>query len=446
MVLNCKPFSRSKMMKKFLLAAAVPAMFFFAVGASAQSLQSSFFLDNYTYSYQLNPASMTEDMNGFFGLGIDNINIGANSNLGLGSVLFPMTIDGQKTLVTGLHPDVDADTFLNKLDDRNVIDLNANLNILSFGIARNSSLFTFELNLRSEIGTDVPKDAFALLKLGGTRDDRYTLKDISLNTTNYVEAVAGYSKSLNGNWRLGGRLHLIAGIADASVIVPKADVDVKGDFAVDATGSVNIYAGKYQLPSNADGYVDIDNISFDPHELGLGGFGAALDLGAEYRSDSWILSASVLDLGGVFWKDGMVAEANYSGIVDSKNVDADALLKIVDKADDKFIGLGPRVNAGVRYQILPSLSAGVLGTVRTGRYGWSEARAGLTYTPGHFFSIAATGGANTYGPCFGAAMNFNIAFLNLYLGTDAIMTSFSPQLIPINKMHTRLNAGLVINL
>lgn len=432
------------MKKALLLAIAVPAMFLFAAGASAQSLQSSYFLDNYTYSYQLNPAATVEDSHGFIGLGIGNVHVGANSNLGLSSFLFPMTIDGQKKLVTGLHPDLDADVFLGGLDEENVIDLNLGLNLLSFGRVKNDSFFTFEVNLKSELSTNIPKDAFELLKLGGTRDDNYLLKDISINTTNYLEAVAGYSNKLNANWRLGGRLHLIAGIADAAVLVPEADVNVKGNIAVDGAGSVNVYAGKVQLPSTPDGYVDLDNIEIDPKDFGLAGYGAAVDFGAEYHSSSFTFSASVLDLGGIFWQNGTVAEANYCGEVDSDALDTAALLKIVDKADDKFIGLGPRINAGARMEILPILSAGLMGTVRTGRYGWSEARAGLTLTPGRYLSLAATGGVNTYGPCFGAALNLKLAFLNLYLGTDSVVTSFTPQLIPVNKLHTRVSGGLVI--
>lgn len=434
------------MKKAFLLAIAVPAMFLFASGASAQSLQSSYFLDNYTYSYQLNPAALVEDSHGFFGVGIGNVHVGANSNLGLSSFLFPMTIDGEKKLVTGLHPDLDADVFLGGLDEENVIDLNIGLNLLSFGRVKNDSFFNFELNLKSEFSTDIPKDAFELLKLGATQNDNYVLKDISFNTTNYLEAVLGYSNKLNANWRLGGRLHLIAGIADASLTVPEADVNVKGNFAIDGAGSVNVYAGKVQFPSTPDGYVDWDNIDIEAQDLGLAGYGAALDFGTEYHSSDFTFSASVLDLGGIFWRGGTVAECSYSGEVDSDALDSATLFKIVDNADDKFIGLGPRINVGARMNILPILSAGLMGTVRTGRYGWSEARAGLTLTPGKFLSLAATGGVNTYGPCFGAALNLKLAFLNLYLGTDSVVTSFTPQLIPVNKLHTRVSGGLVIAL
>ena len=434
------------MKKAFLLAMAVPAMLLFAAGASAQSLQSSYFLDNYTYSYQLNPAAQAGENHGFFALGVGNVHVGANSNLGLSSFLFPMTIDGEKKLVTGLHPDLDADVFLGGLDEKNVIDLNVGLNVLSFGHVKNDSFFTFELNLKSEVGTNIPKDVFELLKLGGTRDENYLVQDLSLNTTNYLEAVFGYSNKLNANWRLGGRLHLIAGIADAAVNVPRAAVNVKDDFAIDAAGSVNVYAGKVQLPSTPDGYVDLDNIEINPKDFGLAGYGAALDFGAEYHSSLLTLSASVLDLGGVFWQNGTIAEAKYSGVVDSDALDSASLLKIVDKADNKFLDLGPRINVGARVNILPILSAGLMGTVRSGRYGWSEARAGVTLTPGKFFSLAATGGVNTYGPCFGAALNLKLAFLKLYLGTDSVVTSFTPQLIPVNKLHTRVSAGLVIAL
>lgn len=438
-------------MKKFLFLVAVPAILFCGfcafVPASAQTLQSSYFLDNYAYSYQLNPAAVSEKVDGFFGLGVDNLYLGANSNLGLSSVLFPVVEDGQKILVTGLHELVDADIFLNGLDPENVLDLNVGVNLLSFGhrSRRSSGFFTFELNVKSDIGATVPKEVFSLLKLGGSRDDKYVINDIALNTTNYVEAVFGYSAEVSRSLRLGGRLHILGGLADASVSVPQAVADVSGNLSIDASGSLDVYAGNFSLPSTPDGYLDMDRLDFDFEEAGIGGYGAAMDFGLAYSSGKLSFDASVLDLGGVYWLKGNSAEANYSGTLDADDFDPATIFRVTDQTGGKFLGLGPRVNVGARYNILPSVSVGLLGTKRFGRYSWTEARAGLTFTPAGALSLAVTGGVNDFGPCFGAALNLHLFILDLYLGTDSVITSFTPQLLPVNQLHTRLSAGLLFS-
>ena len=44
----------------------------------------------------------------------------------------------------------------------------------------------------------------------------------------------------------------------------------------------------------------------------------------------------------------------------------------------------------------------------------------------------------------GAAASLKVPGFNLYLGTDSIITAFTPEMVPVNKLHTRLTAGLAI--
>ena len=67
----------------------------------SQDLQSAYFIDNYTYSYRLNPAFTTKKS--FIGGPISNVNAGTNSNVGLSTFFYPR--DGK--LATFMHPSVD---------------------------------------------------------------------------------------------------------------------------------------------------------------------------------------------------------------------------------------------------------------------------------------------------------------------------------------------------
>ena len=76
----------------FLAGAAVSA-----APLAAQNTYSGYFLDNYTYRFQMNPAYGNEsNFVGFPGLG--NVNVGMQGNLHLSNVLF--NIDGKTCLFT----------------------------------------------------------------------------------------------------------------------------------------------------------------------------------------------------------------------------------------------------------------------------------------------------------------------------------------------------------
>lgn len=434
------------MRKKLFLTLLVPVLAF-SSNAAAQSLQTGFFLDNYVYSYQLNPASAPDSTKFFLGLGIDNVSVGVNSNMGLKSLVFPVNVNGQKSLVTGLNSAVDAKTFLGGL--KNVLRLDADIseNILSFGFAKNKSFFTFEANVKGLVSSRTPKDFLALLKQGTNEQGVYAIKNLSENLTTYAEVAMGYSYKVNDNLSVGGRLKVLAGLADLSVNVNNIQATVRDDIALDGNGSLTAHVLAQDIPVSADGSLALSDLEID--SPGIGGFGAALDMGAEYRLPSveaLTLSASVADLGGIFWKNGYKGVAKYNGVIDgeSEPVGFEDMFKVESAGTNDFIGVSPRFNVGARYQIARMLSVGALATVRAGRFGWSEARLGTTFTPGKIFSLAASAGVSTYGASVGCAFSFKVPGFDLYLGTDSIVASFTPEYIPVNKVHTRLNFGLVL--
>jgi len=75
------------MKKAILFSTAILAAFCFSSNAVAQNLESGFFLDNYTYTYRLNPALMPD--NNFIAIGVGNVSAGIASKLGVGSFLYP---------------------------------------------------------------------------------------------------------------------------------------------------------------------------------------------------------------------------------------------------------------------------------------------------------------------------------------------------------------------
>lgn len=111
--------------KLFLLLAGAAAS---AAPLAAQNTYSGYFLDNYNYRFQMNPAYGNEtSFVGFPALG--NVNIGMQGNLHAKNVLF--NVDGKTCLFT--NPGVSVKEVMDGIHDKNRIGANVKLNILNGG-------------------------------------------------------------------------------------------------------------------------------------------------------------------------------------------------------------------------------------------------------------------------------------------------------------------------
>lgn len=425
----------------FTLASLIPA------GLSAQSLRTGYFLDNYVYSYHFNPALIPDSTKVFVGMGADNLTVGVNSNIGLNSVLFPVTIDGKKQLVTGFNSAVSASDFLDGLKDRIRVGADLTENILSLGIVNKRSMVTVEINARMDVAAGLPKDMVSILKSGTDVPGSYSINDISASVTSFAELAIGYSYRISDNLNVGGRLKLLAGAADLQAQISTLNATVKDEIIVAGKGDIRANILNQKLKATPEGNIDMDDL-FELVQPAPGGYGAALDLGAELSLpgvEGLTLSASILDLGGILWLNTVKGSADFNqAIGNEESKPVEDLFKLESNDESQFAGIGPCLNIGARYQIVKMFSVGALATVRPGRFGMAETRLGATFTPGKVFSLAASAGLNTFGTSFGCAMSLKVPGFNFYIGTDSIFTHYTPEYIPIDKLNTRLTLGLVI--
>lgn len=434
-------------MKKMLCLAII--IFATAVGINAQSFKTGYFLDNYLFSYEINPAARPADTRGFVGIGIDNICVGANGNVGLDSFLFPVTVDGKKALVTGLNENVDADTFLGGLKDNNRICTDVSLNLLGFGFSGERYFCTVELNVRANVMASVPKDVFTILKTAGDRDGTYSINGVELGTTDYLELVTGYSYRISDRVSVGGRVKFLAGAADGYMCFDSINATSGTDLEYNTSGSLDLYALGQTMTPDENGNFNPD-FDVDPRNLRPGGYGFAFDLGVEasfMEENRLELSASILDLGGIFWRRGCHAISDCSGRIGAETEGQDSfpgLFRVETSDASDFIGIGTKANLGVKYRFSDMFSAGVLASSGIGRYSVTEARIGASFSPWSCLSLAASGGVNNYGTSIGCGLSFRVPGISLFVGTDSVITSFTPEFIPIRKLNTRVNAGLAI--
>ena len=181
-------------------------------GASAQPLQSAYFLERAPLRHQLNPALIPE--RGYFTIpGLGNISFNVSSDLNYTTFIYPS--DGDK-LNTFLSSAVSAEEFDKKIRNSNALNANIGLSILSFGFHKWNGFNTFDISLHSNISFSLPGDLFRFLKNGSEGNvTQYDLKDVSANANAYVEVALGHAHRINDQWTVGAKVKALLGGAQA---------------------------------------------------------------------------------------------------------------------------------------------------------------------------------------------------------------------------------------
>lgn len=431
-----------------------------SLGASAQSFRGGYFLDNYVYGYRINPAQVNEKS--FFGIGIGDIDLLNNSNMGMSSLLF----NRNNSVVTGLHKSVTADEFIGGLskNGNNFISLDENINILSVGISNGERMHTVELNVRVMNTDNLPTDLFSFIKKGGTGN--FSFGGLYVDLSAMADLAYGYSMRISDNLSVGGRAHLLLGLVNVNLSGENTAISLS-EQQIKVTPNVDLKAsGLLNIGTTADGAIDPSGIGISKNPIG--GFGASLDLGVDYKSDFGLEAMfSITDLGLISWKNNFSAsssfEFSFEGLQNVNPLDSEALANQIGSLTDDLVGgIMPKIGqgkssasfmpfniaAGARYfmPFYDKLSVGALMTYHNAKYAsWFDARLGATVTPINLVSISANAGAGTFGPVCGAALNLHLGPVNLHAGIDGFFGKYgkiSGVPIPLKKFMENVNVGL----
>jgi hypothetical protein len=224
---------------------------------------------------------------------------------------------------------------------------------------------------------------------------------------------------------------------------------------------------------DGSGYETVDLDELDVDGAGLGGFGMAVDLGAEYDFKDIVpgLKASIalLDLGFISWSESHIID-NKNGKDDQGNPTYDSFefngfnnirvkdgngKKLSDQTDgltddltklynlqyrgdegSSTHGIGATLNVGVEYAlpVYDKVRFGLLSTTRfQGEYTWNEERLSVNYTPCKWFEMNVNGGLGTFGGSFGWMLNVHPVGFNFFIGMDHTLGSVSKQFVPLRS-------------
>ncbi len=439
-----------------------------SAGVSAQTtLNSSYFMEKMTKRNQLNPALKTE--NNYVSIpSIGNLYLGINSNLGLGTFLYPR----DNKLVTFLHESVPADEFLNKLTPNNTIELDLGIDLISFGFWAWGGQNTFNLALKSNTGAYLPREIFEFLKTGqeATGVTRYDMSNITATTSNYLELALGHARDITDKLSAGAKIKVLIGAAHAEARIDRMDISMsQNEWTIKQAGHLQA-TSLLELTTDPE-TGEVTGYDFGNH-FGVAGFGLGFDLGATYEIiDNLTLSAALTDIGFMRWNNLTRAETDpdkgfiYTGFdnigaEDDENGDnpfdqkADQLgddLKALTKfyqSDTQSVSnsLRTTLRVGAEYAVLDNaISFGLLSTTRfVGYRTYAEGMAAVNFRPLSGLHLTINGSVSNMGSSVGAILNICAPGFNFFVGTDYFATQYSKQFIPINHARANLSFGFNI--
>ena len=436
----------------------------------AQTALSSYFMDGMLYNSKLNPAMKAE--RGYLSLLLGNTSLGTKGNVGISNFLYPR---GENELATFMSGSVGTDEFLGGMPDYTRLGFKLDETLMAAGFRLFGGYFSLGLSLHSSATVSLPKGFFEFAKKG-FQENSYSFSGLNVNTMNYAAATVGYSHNLFQGFRFGVNAKYLVGLGHADLFVDKLNVEMneqhwmiesharmqaalfcETEVMVDENGVVN----------GADLALELDDLMNIRTSNGF-----AVDLGFVYDMDEFVpgltLSASVIDLGYINWKYMMTgqstdAKVEFDGFGevdynDVENVVTAEMEQLIDDASkmvefnyggikEMKTALNATMYLGAEYNMpfYRPLSVGVL-------YGqcfspfdcskWYEARGYVNLSPVKWFELSVNYGYGTYGTTLGWVLNFHPAGINLFVGSDYMITRVTPQYIPIDNMNAHVTLGL----
>lgn len=445
------------MKQKVIISAAMAAMILLPTALRAQDLSSGYFVEDYTYRYQMNPA-FGNSQNFISMPALGNLNVGLHGNLGISDVLY--NVDGKTT--TFMNPKLSSDEVLKNINDVNRIGTLDKIGILSAGFKAFGGYNTVSINAVADVSVKVPGEMFNLLK-NGVANKTYDLGDLRASGVAYGEIAFGHSRQVMKGLRVGATLKFMLGggymdahMRNANLVLGENEWTVTTD--ADLRSSVKGLTYKTKV-NDRTGHRYVNGIDVDG--TGLNGFGMALDLGAVYETPvkGLTVSLALLDLGFISWNNDMLATTNGEKTFTTDkytfNADDDApnsFSKEWDRLRDDFSAIyelddmgdqGGRtsmphatLNIGVQYALpmYNKLTFGLLNTTRlAGDFTTTDFRLSANIAPCRIFSGGVNLGVGTFGASFGWVANLHLTGFNFFLGMDRVPGKLCKQGVPLSQ-------------
>ena len=467
---------------KYILAATMASV---CGSVMAQGLNSGYFTGDYKFRHNLNPAFGNEQ-NYISMPALGNLNVRTQGNFGLGDVLFDNPrygIDSDKNKTTFMNPYISTEEALKGFNTgNNRINADVDITLLSAGFKGFGGYNTISVDARTNVGVSLPYSLFEFAKNTGNKT--YVIDDLNVHAQSFVQLAFGHSRNIGDKLRIGAKAKLLFGAARGDVRISELRADLSGQDKWTMSGkavanvSMKGFAFKQEEKEyKEDGkgtYQRVNDVDVDG--AGIGGFGMAFDLGATCKiSDDWTVSAALLDLGFINWKNNEQA-VNKTGTFEFDGFHDIAVKKNDkdgNKKDNSFssqgdrysdqlanfanltydgdqgsrtAGIGATLNVGCEYTfpLYRKLHFGFLSSTRfNGKYSWTEGRLSANVAPLKWVDGGVSFAVNSFTTSCGWVLNIHPKGMNVFVGMDHILGKTSKEYIPLSS-NASVNLGFNI--
>ena len=436
-----------------------------AAPATAQNTYSGFFLDNYDYRFEMNPAFGNERNFVSFPV-LGNFNTAIRGTLHLTDLLYYR--NGQTVLFT--NPNVSVKEAMSNFEEKNRLGTDWKIGLMSTGFKAWGGYNTIAINANIGLHASLPKSFFSLAK-EGISNRNYSIEDMRASALAYTEISLGHSRDIKQvpGLRVGANLKFLVGMAYLSADFKDAQLSL-GENNWTAQTRADIYAsiGGFQFTTDMTDpepgeapreYVSGCDLN-GPGSIGPNGFGMAIDLGATYEWNDFTFSLGLLDLGAISFRntnlattDGLQkfetdaftfnanenADNSFSNAWENMRDDIDKLYQLKNKGNigNHSVGLPATLNIGIDYAlpVYRKLHFGLLNSTRiNGPYTWTQFRLSANVAPVKAFSADVNVACGTYGWGFGWMLNIHTTGFNLFAGMDHTLSKLAkPGILPLNS-------------
>ena len=471
-----------KRIGKYILAASLAVV---GGNAMAQGLNSGYFIEDYKFRHNMNPAFGNEQ-NYVSIPALGNLNVRTQGNFGLGDVVLDNPrygIDSDKKKTTFMNPYISsADALAGFSTGTNKVNADVDITLLSAGFKGFGGYNTISIDARANMGVALPYTLFEFAK--NTGNQTYVMDDINVHAQSFVQLAFGHSRKLSDKLRVGGKLKMLFGVARGDVQITNLRADLAGEnkwtMSGRAVANMSMKGFTYQQKEKEykqDGkgtYRYVNDVDVDG--AGVSGFGLALDLGAVYKiNDDWQVSAALVDLGFISWSNDMMAvnkqeSFEFNGFHDIavKKCDENGNIKdnsfkgqgnkysdqladfanLTDQGDQgsRMTGIGATINVGAEYTfpLYRPLKFGLLSSTRlNGKYTWTEGRLSANVAPLKWLDGGVNFAVNSFTASCGWVVNVHPKGFNVFVGMDHLLGKVSKEFIPLSS-NASVNVGFNI--
>ncbi len=378
----------------------------------------------------------------------------SSSSLAWEDLVYPHPTED--SLITFLHPEGDKQAFLNQLKPLNYVVSDLGTSLFSLGFRTGAGFFTLDVTSRVEGSLYYPGDLARLVLEGADEGETYILNGMGTDLSAFDEIALGWSGAIGDKLQIGVRGKFLFGLGNVYTSNSQLEVTTSEDvWNIESDMEFDVSLPFAEVVYDADGIiedviVDDDITNLNPMAMARlafnkNNFGLGLDLGIDYKpSESWHLSASVLDIGYIRWTDE-VHEVSYNAVYDYTSLEVNPFDFLGETGESNYFDstfselsdtlsgaleftqgeiynsrLHTKLFVGTSWYVTPKINFGLLSRTDFLRDKVVEQlTASANFAAGRFLNFTLSYSyINSYLKNMGTGISFNAGPLNLYLISD----------------------------